>query len=120
MLNENAKKWVAALRSGEYEQGHNALRTENTYCCLGVACDLWAKENNIEWIKTSVAPHGFAIINEHQFGVLPNEVKDWLGLVNIEGRNRNNNPLWVQNDSDNQSFEQIADFIESEPEGLFN
>lgn len=31
-------KWVAALRSGKYEQGAGYLKTGNTYCCLGVAC----------------------------------------------------------------------------------
>lgn len=34
------EKWVAALRSGAYEQGRNQLRTANGYCCLGVLCDL--------------------------------------------------------------------------------
>ncbi len=32
-------KWVAALRSGEYQQGKRALNPqEGHYCCLGVAC----------------------------------------------------------------------------------
>lgn len=29
-------KWVAALRSGEHEQGENFLYAEGRYCCLGV------------------------------------------------------------------------------------
>lgn len=37
-------KWVAALRSGEYEQGRNYLCNDHsgdyTFCCLGVLCDL--------------------------------------------------------------------------------
>ena len=43
------EKWVAALRSGEYTQGHGKLYNppENTYCCLGVLCDLYAKEKDI-------------------------------------------------------------------------
>lgn len=32
-------KWLAGLRSGEYEQGRGALRRQG-YCCWGVACDL--------------------------------------------------------------------------------
>jgi len=33
--------WVAALRSGEYQQGKANLRAaDNTYCCLGVLCEL--------------------------------------------------------------------------------
>lgn len=32
-------KWVAALRSGEFEQGRSLLFSNDRYCCLGVlAC----------------------------------------------------------------------------------
>lgn len=33
-------KWVEALRSGNYKQGKELLfkKSNNTYCCLGVAC----------------------------------------------------------------------------------
>ena len=35
------RMWVAALRSGEYEQGKDLLRAgNNTYCCLGVLVDV--------------------------------------------------------------------------------
>lgn len=34
------KKWVKALRSGEYKQRKYSLGYENTYCCLGVLCKL--------------------------------------------------------------------------------
>lgn len=37
------KKWVAALRSGKYEQGRSALRCGDKFCCLGVLCDLHRK-----------------------------------------------------------------------------
>ena len=38
-------KWLAALRSGEYQQARGALLTEvpgspAAFCCLGVACNL--------------------------------------------------------------------------------
>ena len=40
--------WVDALRSGEYKQGRDALKINDgqgeRYCCLGVLCDLYAKE----------------------------------------------------------------------------
>jgi len=35
------KKWVQALRSGEYKQGKGALRVNDRFCCLGVACDIF-------------------------------------------------------------------------------
>src|SRR5687768_14875704 len=40
------KKWLAALRSGNYNKGKRALRKKKllgdheTYCCIGVLCDL--------------------------------------------------------------------------------
>ena len=37
LTEELTKKWVKALRSGEYKQGYGILRTENNeYCCMGV------------------------------------------------------------------------------------
>lgn len=35
------EKWVAALRSGKYQQTKDQLQNEYGYCCLGVACDLF-------------------------------------------------------------------------------
>lgn len=38
---ELKKKWLKALRSGEYQQGTNYLRTDqDEFCCLGVLCDI--------------------------------------------------------------------------------
>jgi hypothetical protein len=35
------ENWLAALRSGEYKKGKSYLRKkDNTYCCLGVLCDI--------------------------------------------------------------------------------
>ncbi len=35
---EFKEKWIAALRSGEYEQGEIMLHYKGTFCCIGVAC----------------------------------------------------------------------------------
>ena len=48
MNKEVKQQWVAALRSGEYKQGKNALRRQYEgedaeFCCLGVLCDLAVK-----------------------------------------------------------------------------
>lgn len=47
-----AKKWAAALRSGNYKKGVGALfkEDENSYCCLGVACEIlksWPISTNL-------------------------------------------------------------------------
>lgn len=38
------KKWIKALRSGEYEQTQEYLATEEGYCCLGVLVEECAPE----------------------------------------------------------------------------
>ena len=41
-LNPQVKTaWLDALRSGDYRQGkHNLRNIDNSYCCLGVLCDI--------------------------------------------------------------------------------
>jgi hypothetical protein len=38
------KKWLQALRSGKYKQTAASLQDGDGFCCLGVLCDLYAKE----------------------------------------------------------------------------
>jgi hypothetical protein len=41
---EVKEQWLTALRSGEYTQAQEYLRTaDDGYCCLGVLCDLAVK-----------------------------------------------------------------------------
>ncbi len=40
-MDSNLKKeWLSALRSGDYKQGTKVLRKGNSFCCLGVLCDV--------------------------------------------------------------------------------
>jgi len=66
-------RWVAALRSGEYKQIEGSLKKDGGFCCLGVLCDLYARERGInEW-----APSRFW----RDADELPNdEVCDWAGF----------------------------------------
>lgn len=113
-MNDNAKKWVAALRSGDYKQGQNYLCQGDCYCCLGVACELFIKEggelNKIQ--KNNYYQYG------GKDGHLPEIVRDWLGLT-FPQASWGNNSLLLLNDNEELDFNQIADVIESEPEGLF-
>ena len=53
MINANAAKWLDALRSGKYRQASESLRTNEGYCCLGVACDVYHQEMSSGiWVKT--------------------------------------------------------------------
>jgi hypothetical protein len=51
------REWLKALRSGEYKQGHATLRhIDDTYCCLGVLCDVSIKLAGLgEWKKVHTA-----------------------------------------------------------------
>lgn len=55
-------KWVAALQSGDYIQGQGALRAPgpsgDTYCCLGVLCDLVAPDRWDLWDIDAYAHDG--------------------------------------------------------------
>lgn len=83
MHNDIKKRWVEALRSGEYEQGEKKLRTdEDKFCCLGVLCDLAVKDGLGEWLRYSPIS---GIDSVHWYfgtsaAVLPEDVAEWAGL----------------------------------------
>lgn len=116
MLNDNAKKWVAALRSGEYEQGTNALNKNGKMCCLGVACEIAIKYG----VSLKIGYYCDANIKTYdgETGILPSSVRDWLGLYARDGESQHAGKLTIFNDS-GKTFSEIADIIESEPKGLF-
>lgn len=106
-------RWVAALRSGEYQQGRNFLRRDNdTYCCLGVLCDLLKADLKIDWKNREFENFSFA--NRDVF--LPGSVSSLAGLesndpmVTVDGKQRRLSEL---NDK-GYSFPQIADLIEQQ------
>ena len=108
-MNANAKKWVEALRSGKYEQTTGSLTTpsRDKFCCLGVACDLYAKEHGKPKFRNQ--------------GLLPKYTKEWLGLQTSDGFHDVGSysvSLAEMND-EGSSFAEIADRIEAEPDGLF-
>lgn len=116
MLNENAKKWVAALRSGKYQQGKTMLCENGKHCCLGVACEI-AIANGIA-LEREVKEDGHVSYGDGFTAIMPLEVTQWLKLSNNLGSNKTGESLAVKNDK-GVPFDQIADFIESEPKGLF-
>ena len=71
------QKWVDALRSGEYQQTQRRLHDENGFCCLGVLCDLYGKENNVEWQHNEVDDYFYG---NHGF-ILPSSVVEWSGIA---------------------------------------
>lgn len=121
----NIRKWVDALRSGEFQQGTQALNRNGKFCCLGVACEvairnglaLEVKPGDIDCdcdlhqnMEEIISYNGDAT-------VLPEAVKEWLGLersnpsVEYDGDYSEN--LATLNDSGLKDFAQLADIIEA-------
>jgi hypothetical protein len=113
------KLWVEALRSGKYKQSTNRLQNLDgvSYCCLGVACKV-AEEQGVSVIKDQFFPE----ILEGGSLDMQSGVKDFFGIVSNLGHFKDkgtNKSLTYLNDQKNFTFEELADVIESEPEGLF-
>lgn len=109
-MNKDVKRlWTAALRSGEYKQGQYWLRSEDTYCCLGVLCDLHHKAGLGNW---STDGH-----YQNEDEVLPDSVMEWAGLSDEKPR-AGDHLLTDYNDGypprsiEIHSFAEIADLIE--------
>lgn len=110
-MNDNAAQWVKALRDGTYKQGKARLRRGDTFCCLGVACDLYAKATGAQWDETE------RFLGESY--ILPDPVTEWLGLRDRSGgfhyMDGTTEDLTQLNDA-GASFQVIARIIEHTPE----
>lgn len=128
------EKWVAALKSGRYKQGIGSLKTGDQFCCLGVLCDLYAKETGAgQWklendLDFGLASEVFATKSEFQEYALPQEVVvgwkyalpqevvEWAGLESADPvitiyRIDDEDALSTLNDS-GINFDGIAKLIE--------
>lgn len=147
MPNKQAVKWAAELLSGEYEQGQKVLRTkDNEFCCIGVACDIYAKETGMGgWSSVpttanvgtddednEILGYTFFVEGEQQQLGFPDVVAEYFGINTDTGKGagyrekpksgahgyESNSSLATQNDA-GKSFADIAGIILSEPKGLY-
>lgn len=98
-MNPDVKdQWVTALESGEYKQATRVLHNEvaDSFCCLGVLCDLAVKAGVEIEVKTldhatidmkydgtlgyNVPVRGAATMYGDASTVLPPQVQHWAGL----------------------------------------
>lgn len=108
------KEWLEALRSGEYQQGKNMLRNDDdTFCCLGVLCDIYSKKENIPWENETDEERKFFTI-EGEGGVLSLSVSKWAGFGTYSSTLllSDGHSLVGLNDVEDYTFAQIADVIE--------
>lgn len=105
MNQEMKTKWIAALESGEYDQGTQFLRrVENKFCCLGVLCDLDAKESGVDNWKIDKGGKGYRYKGTSIY--LPQTLYDKYDIPTTETET-----LISLNDEENKSFIEIAAYI---------
>lgn len=114
-LGPHQKEWIAALRSGEYEQGKGALYRSGRYCCLGVGCV-------VAQIPSTLGVQGFLWFADNA-EYAPEAVIDYLALHSQRGllyglSLRGFPALQIANDR-GVSFSEIADFCEAHPDAVF-
>ena len=110
-------KWLAALRSGEYEQTRETLRNSKGFCCLGVLTDLYIKEKETKWIPEKRYDETVFYWFEGELETLPDCVKHWAGLDEwnpLVTHKGGRTCLGRLNDIERLDFNQIADVIEEQ------
>lgn len=125
MKKDVKKRWVEALRSGDYKQGKGCLHPkEDTYCCLGVLTDLFIKENpNFTWVwnveDECFSNYDHFIHAGEEF--LREEVVGWAGLDDSCPVSKDGTALADYNDgrtayppNTSKIFAEIADIIEKD------
>lgn len=104
------KKWLAALRSGEYAQGTEYLcnvgKKYDRFCCLGVACDILAPG---KWEEAYDG--GGALSMNDEVGVPPTKILDKMFSAKGPDADLVINNLVKMND-DGKKFKTIANWIE--------
>lgn len=120
MKKEIAEQWIAALRSGKYNQARAGLKTAKGHCCLGVLCELFIEQTGQgSWVDG--LSKIFTLEDSYSDIMLPYPVQEWAGiksgsLVNVEGINYVMS-LAGANDR-GISFDEISDIIEKNWEDL--
>ena len=115
-MNKTAvKKWIDALRSGDYKQCRDQLRINDTFCVVGVLCDLHLKETKNEWLQSIGGEYAYN--NEAFIEEAPPEVESWIGDEFMERLNSQEIDIMCCNDS-GMSFEDLADLIEANAKEL--
>jgi hypothetical protein len=82
---EVKQKWVAALKSGEFEQGRHCLTDltapeQPLHCCLGVLCELAVKDGVPVQVVNSKRQRYY----DSAGSVLPPVVREWAGLDRLD------------------------------------
>jgi hypothetical protein len=116
MYEDVRDKWAARLESGRYEQAAGALRRGDSYCCLGVLCDLYkAETGDGEWAVVD-GTYYFTATGGRNSSALPIPVRDWAGLDDTNPRLTDGDDGWAAYLNDHKlRFPQIAELVRKLP-----
>jgi hypothetical protein len=118
---EIARRWVEALRSGEYDQTRGALQRQEPdedgnpvgFCCLGVLCELAVEEKVIGSPTIGQGWVGYGRCDHTS--LLPDPDAEWAGFtcsdpeLKVGGTTKTASYL---NDEDRLTFADLAEVIE--------
>jgi hypothetical protein len=127
-LGPNQQKWINALESGNFVQGQKFLKViqdgKPQHCCLGVACEIFKEELNLEE-ELNPGIGGREIVSfDHGSSVLPDKVQYYLGLWSSNGNQydegRISLPDCLSNMNDRGfTFKEIVESIKAFPQLYF-
>lgn len=99
------KRWIAALKGGDYEQGQGYLNRNGKYCCLGVLCDISGKGH---WKGNDSLNGYYYFTDEFEYSSIA-----MLDTIAYKFDIHNEDEVHLANLNDqNFSFDEIADWIE--------
>lgn len=119
-----AERWVQALRSGQYKQGQGELHPDqDSYCCLGVLCDLYRVEQGKgEWRSECPQRGGFEVPGDgivwRETAVLPLAVMNWAEIQHPAGDIAGASESLAELNDKGMAFPELADLIEKKWEYL--
>jgi len=121
-VEERRAEWLRMLRSGTFAQTTDELHDSHGYCCLGVACKLYQTVTGEgRWLHPD-DESSFVVPSSAQDGeCMPSVVQEWFGFRTNVGATADDSEhpdLASKNDS-GWTFKEIADFVETNPEGLW-
>lgn len=120
------KKWIRALRSGQYDQVQGALCAEAAsdrtgFCCLGVLCNIHAEESKTLYWAEDAGARGRKFVRKNgKVQIIQARELSYLGsqddlprsVLNWSGLTKDQEAVLVDMNDGGSSFDKIAEFIE--------
>jgi hypothetical protein len=111
MTAKQAQKWANALRSGKYQQTTCVLQDSKGYCCLGVACEIFAPKYKRDALGYLIG--GVPNVDDGAPLMLEKVVEDLSRKTKLDITEINDGDTWVDEVYLSKfTFDEIADVIE--------